>query len=318
MVKIIGNTTTTPYPRPDWNQSDATKADYIKNKPTIPSIEGLVDEQYVKEQITTVAAQIGNKVDKVEGKGLSTNDLTDELLAKLDGIEEGASGNVQADWKQTDETQADFIKNKPEVLTEENVLDLIEEYGGDTQVQSDWSQTDDTQADYIKNKPETGHIVKASLDNKELILERVETIYGNGLGAYETALENGFEGTEEEWLLSLKGENGTDGRGIERMAYYDTSETGEVGIYVWYTDGTTEIIWIPGLKGEDGVGIESVESIPFGDEHSNLRIKLTDGRETEFSIYNGKTPIKGTDYWTEEDKAEIKSYVDEAILGGSW
>ena len=32
----------------------------------------------------------------------------------------------------------------------------------------------------------------------------------------------------------------------------------------------------------------------------------------------GYTPIRGTDYWTEEDKAEIKSYVDEAILGGAW
>lgn len=33
---------------------------------------------------------------------------------------------------------------------------------------------------------------------------------------------------------------------------------------------------------------------------------------------DGYTPIKGTDYWTESDKAEIKSYVDEVILGGEW
>lgn len=32
----------------------------------------------------------------------------------------------------------------------------------------------------------------------------------------------------------------------------------------------------------------------------------------------GKTPVKGEDYWTDADKAEIKSYVDEAILGGEW
>lgn len=32
----------------------------------------------------------------------------------------------------------------------------------------------------------------------------------------------------------------------------------------------------------------------------------------------GTTPVRGTDYWTEEDKAEIKGYVDEAILGGAW
>jgi hypothetical protein len=32
----------------------------------------------------------------------------------------------------------------------------------------------------------------------------------------------------------------------------------------------------------------------------------------------GYTPVKGKDYWNEEDKAEIKAYVDEAILGGAW
>lgn len=32
----------------------------------------------------------------------------------------------------------------------------------------------------------------------------------------------------------------------------------------------------------------------------------------------GKTPARGTDYWTEADIAQIKSYVDEAILGGAW
>lgn len=32
----------------------------------------------------------------------------------------------------------------------------------------------------------------------------------------------------------------------------------------------------------------------------------------------GYSPVRGTDYWTESDIAEIKSYVDEAILGGAW
>lgn len=33
---------------------------------------------------------------------------------------------------------------------------------------------------------------------------------------------------------------------------------------------------------------------------------------------DGKTPVRGTDYWTASDIAEIKSYVDDAILGGAW
>lgn len=32
----------------------------------------------------------------------------------------------------------------------------------------------------------------------------------------------------------------------------------------------------------------------------------------------GYSPVRGKDYWTDADKAEIKAYVDEAILGGVW
>ena len=40
MAKIIGNTTATPNPRPDWNQMDDTKADFVKNKPAVNAGEG--------------------------------------------------------------------------------------------------------------------------------------------------------------------------------------------------------------------------------------------------------------------------------------
>ena len=38
----------------------------------------------------------------------------------------------------------------------------------------------------------------------------------------------------------------------------------------------------------------------------------------DLSGLQGPKPVKGTDYWTEADKAEIKKYVDDAILGGAW
>ena len=33
---------------------------------------------------------------------------------------------------------------------------------------------------------------------------------------------------------------------------------------------------------------------------------------------SGYSPVRGTDYWTSEDIATIKSYVDDAILNGAW
>ena len=49
----------------------------------------------------------------------------------------------------------------------------------------------------------------------------------DGKSAYQTALENGFEGTEEDWLLSLKGpqgEKGEDGK-FDMNALYDILQT---------------------------------------------------------------------------------------------
>ncbi len=41
-----------------------------------------------------------------------------------------------------------------------------------------------------------------------------------GESAYDLAKKNGFSGTESEWLLSLKGENGEDGEDLDAQALY--------------------------------------------------------------------------------------------------
>lgn len=67
---------------------------------------------------SALVASINNKVDKVAGKGLSQEDFTTTLKSKLDGIESGAEVNVQSDWSQTDDTEDDYIKNKPTKLSD--------------------------------------------------------------------------------------------------------------------------------------------------------------------------------------------------------
>jgi hypothetical protein len=61
----------------------------------------------------TVFDALENKVDKVAGKGLSTNDFTNTLKTKLDGIQDGAEVNVNADWNATSGDAE--ILNKPTI-----------------------------------------------------------------------------------------------------------------------------------------------------------------------------------------------------------
>lgn len=47
-----------------------------------------------QDKVTDLTTALDSKVDKVEGKGLSTNDFTNELKTKLDGIQAEAQTNV--------------------------------------------------------------------------------------------------------------------------------------------------------------------------------------------------------------------------------
>ena len=96
-------------------------------------------EQEVAEisgNVATIQTSLADKVDKETGKGLSTNDFTNELKSKLAGVEEGAEKNVKANWKESDENSDAFIQNKPdlssfaskdEVYTKEQMREELDE-----------------------------------------------------------------------------------------------------------------------------------------------------------------------------------------------
>ncbi|MGL5719136.1 collagen-like triple helix repeat-containing protein [Cetobacterium sp.] len=87
--------------------------------------------------------------------------------------------------------------------------------------------------------------VKGSEPNCEISIVKEKAVAsggGNGLSAYEIAVLNGFNGTEEEWLLSLKGAKGDKGdTGLK-------GDKGEQGI-----QGAKGDKGDPGLKGDTGL-----------------------------------------------------------------
>lgn len=72
-------------------------------------------------RLNAAETNIDKKVDKISGKGLSTNDYTTAEKNKLTGIASGAEVNVQPDWNVTDTNSDAYVKNKPTSLPASDV-----------------------------------------------------------------------------------------------------------------------------------------------------------------------------------------------------
>lgn len=104
-----------------------------------------------------------------------------------------------------------------------------------------------------------------------------------GLSAYQVAVQHGFEGTEAEWLISLKGEKGETGPKGDKGDTGEKGATGERGLQgVQGEKGEQGIQGPVGPKGEQGEqGIQGIQGPqgepgpqgPKGDTGSGLNIK---------------------------------------------
>lgn len=66
----------------------------------------------LEELDSKIENELSNKVDKIDGKGLSANDFSDFYKEKLDNIR----NNEQADWNESDPSKSSYINNKPSAL----------------------------------------------------------------------------------------------------------------------------------------------------------------------------------------------------------
>lgn len=71
-----------------------------------------------------------------------------------------------------------------------------------------------------------------------------------------------------------------------------------------------ELIRVAGLLGKD------IQSATI-DDSGHLILTLTDGTTLDAGVASGKTPVRGTDYWTAADKQEIVNSVIAALPDGT-
>lgn len=165
-------------------------------------------------------------------------------------------------------------------------------------------------------------------------LGQIEALSMIAIDAYGVAVKNGFEGTVEEWLASLKGEKGEPGKdGAVKFSELTEAEKAEIKGDPGKDGVPAEHSWngtVLTIKSASGTSSADLKGEPGNDGYTPVKgVDYFDGSPGKDGTngkdgangkdgQNGYTPVRGTDYWTAADIAEIKSYVDDAILGGEW
>ena len=131
-----------------------------------------------------------------------------------------------------------------------------------------------------------------------------------------------------------KGSKGDTGNGIIETIVVDDAVNQKKIVTLTYTDGTSESFDVP--YGKDGVSVthewegttlkvtsaSGTSSVDLKGEQGNTPyikddywwIGETDtGVKAKGEDGSGHTPVKGVDYWTEEDKAEMKEFVKNEL-----
>ena len=151
---------------------------------------------------------VSDKVDKVTGKGLSSNDFSTALLNKLNGIADGAEVNVQADWNNTDSASDAFIKNKPASFppashthTKAQISDMPTKLSQFTNDSGYLKATDiDTSQNHTHaNKGILDTLTQAMLDKWNTVSNKVDKVSGKGLSTndFTAALLSKLNGIAE-------------------------------------------------------------------------------------------------------------------------
>ena len=115
-----------------------------------------------------------------------------------------------------------------------------------------------------------------------------------GKSAYTVAVENGFVGTEAQWLLSLVGDTGATGNGIASVV-----KTGTVGLVDTYTvtmtsGATTAFTVTNGLDGVDGLDVDHIAHTSGTGAAGTVDVYTVWGDVAEtvnlgtFNVYNGQ------------------------------
>ena len=161
---------------------------------TIPSIEGLAKQSDVDGLTTRVGNLESGKVDKINGKGLSTNDYTTAEKNKLASLEDYDDSVVKSDIEALESGKVDKVTGKGLSTNDftnayKNKLDGLSPYD-DTQVKSDISSLSTNKADKSSVTAIDGRVTTIegkipTLASQEFVNSSIATATATFKGTYD-------------------------------------------------------------------------------------------------------------------------------------
>ena len=250
-------------------------------------ISDRIKPKKVNEPVTTNQDELNGFIDFDDDLPIIVGQLTPNDL-NLGGIltigEKGADGySPWVEFKpiESSESSENLPGNKV-------IIHYHDDYGIERKVEFDVLDGNGISSITQEEDSEGYYHLHIILDNgTEITTDRI-----SGLSAYEVGVNNGFIGTEEEWLASLKGEKGDTGP-------YFTPEVDSEGNISWTNNGdlpnpeTQNITGPQGEQGEQGPqGEVGPYYIPSVDKDGNITWEAT---SSELPIPEA-TNIKGGIY----------------------
>ena len=241
-------------------------------------------DSYITEE------QLNNKVDKEEGKGLSTNDYTTaekNKLGALPTVTDDYYDIINADRYQinamilnvgTDDNNGIALNPNGAVLKTNSVITLATD---------DFSQIATNEGNNLQGV--INSLPTHDTENNTLDARKYNTIYCK---SFTTEL------------------NGVEGVSINPNGIYTATNDFST---IYTTNGTTLQETLDNIAGD--VGQDGVLATHSWDG-TTLTITSASGTSSaDLKGADGYTPVKGTDYFTEADKAEIVQMVIESLGG---
>ena len=292
--KIRGNTVGTPMPRSNFNQTDPNKADYIVGRDKIvQTINGVPPDES------------GNVV--VQGGGGGSGEAGADGFSPVANVTQTASGAVISITDKSGTTTATIVNGKDGADGKDGkdgAQGIQGEQGpkGDTGApgadgaKGDKGDKGDTGAQ--GNPGKDGVSATHSWNGTTLTITSASgTSSANLKGEKGDKGDKGDQGIQgEKGDTGAAGSNGTNGTSVTVKSVSESTADGGSNV-VTFSDGKTLTVknGSKGSKGDKGdkgdTGADGQPGVPGADGN------------------DGHTPVRGVDYWTSADKAEIEAYL---------